>query len=599
MTWILLTLAAASPMDCGAVEAPSGMACIPGGPATVGSDADPASSPAHVVNISTFFMDVHEVTNADYRACVRAGVCPSRKPLPGSYRSFLKPEQPAVPIKWDMARAYCVWAGKRLPTEAEWEKVARGGDDRAYPWGNDAPSCERAHYKGCEPSVTRNVGDLPVGPYGVYDMAGNGYEWVNDYATACYDGCEKSCGDACTGDDPQGPCAGLPYCPGHRHRVLKGGSWYWPEDHLRSSQRRSQRPVSGLHRFSFRCASDTATLTHAPYWHLESRPPPPVPEPPTAAQLELANAVRNDSDVQKTCSSEGVANLDCRDPMSYVLSNEARRGLFKPYIENLGGAYAGLGADQGYDFIATARSQWAWLFDYDPTVVRVHGIIHSILPHAETRRDFVAAWTKPNLRRTRGWIREALTGTPDEIEPTLRVFRRYRERLLGYYRRNLNRRGRAATFGWLANDERYAYVRTLVAQGRIIVRTGNLLVDGALKEIGAAARELKVPIRVYYESNASEQWPLPEQFRANIESLPFDDRSLALRTIHGERYELEAKWLYVVHAATHLQRFFERKNPPKIRAILQEASDTKLEHLKVVRLPTAGGPMGNAVMSHR
>ncbi|MEO1175138.1 MAG: hypothetical protein AAFX94_24245, partial [Myxococcota bacterium] len=324
-----------------------------------------------------------------------------------------------------------------------------------------------------------------------------------------------------------------------------------------------------------------------------------VPAPPSAEELAIANGVMNDKDVQKTCGSEGVANLDCRDPLSYVQSNEARRGLFRPYIENLGGAYAGLGADQGYDFIAAARSRWAWLFDYDPTVVRVHRIIHAILPNAEGRRDFVAAWRKPKLKQTRDWIRKSLSKTPDEIGPTLRVFQKYRERLLNHYTRSLSQRRRARGFGWLADDDRYAYVRTLVAQGRVVLRTGNLLVDGALKEIGAAARKLNVPIRVYYESNASEQWPLPEQYRANIESLPFDDQSVSLRTIHGERYELDTKWLYVVHSGAHLQRFFARKNPPKIRAILQEASDTKIEHLKVVRLPTAAGPNGSPVMSYR
>src|SRR5262245_54769176 len=159
-------------------DPPVGMACIPGGPAVIGSDDHHANEkPRHTVEISTFYIDRFEVSNRQYEQCEQAGACPGRI-LPD--RTFLGPDQPAVPITWHVAHTYCIWAGKRLPTEAEWEKVARGGSEgRMYPWGSEPSTCDRAQTQGCPPDTTKPIGSFPAGPYGVHDMAGNGYEWVN------------------------------------------------------------------------------------------------------------------------------------------------------------------------------------------------------------------------------------------------------------------------------------------------------------------------------------------------------------------------------------------------------------------------------------
>ncbi|HSA24013.1 MAG TPA: formylglycine-generating enzyme family protein, partial [Myxococcota bacterium] len=126
---------------CGA--APAGMACIPGGPFLRGTAKGPRDArPQEAVWLQTFFMDTHEVTVEAYDACVAEKKC---KPAKTAYgRDYLRPRQPKVGQSWYHAVAFCKARGKHLPTEAEWEKAARGTDGRTYPWGEEPATCERA-----------------------------------------------------------------------------------------------------------------------------------------------------------------------------------------------------------------------------------------------------------------------------------------------------------------------------------------------------------------------------------------------------------------------------------------------------------------------
>jgi formylglycine-generating enzyme required for sulfatase activity len=201
------------------------MVAVPAGEFTMGSPAGQGSEdehPQHQVTLDGYWIDRTEVTNAQYRRCVEAGACAQAGCMGDS--SYNADAQPVVCVSWEDAAAYCGWAGARLPTEAEWEKAARGTEGRTYPWGDEAPDCGRANYSGCEGRPS-GVGSHPGGasPYGVLDMAGNVWEWVSDWYDGSYYGRSPA-------GNPQGPESG-------QYRVLRGGSCYNVSDFVRSAYR--------------------------------------------------------------------------------------------------------------------------------------------------------------------------------------------------------------------------------------------------------------------------------------------------------------------------------------------------------------------------
>ncbi len=264
---------------------PAGLACIPGGPFLRGSDTGPKNSrPQATVWLQTFYMDLQEVTYGEYKKCEADKKCSKAGPL---YNDFNRPRQPMSGGSWYNAVEFCKAQGKRLPTEAQWEKAARGTEGKLHPWGDEPATCERAIIKdargrscgvpkkGSQPEKGRTfeIGQRPPYQYGLYDMSGNSWEWVADWMTESY----AACGKDCEGVDPKGPCAGEEPCKGHAEKIVRGGSWYWDAKHATSIYRRPHFPKNQpFHHFGFRCAA-----SHADAEQLLKTPPPYAAAPPT------------------------------------------------------------------------------------------------------------------------------------------------------------------------------------------------------------------------------------------------------------------------------------------------------------------------------
>ena len=243
----------------------SGMVFIPASEFIMGSnDEKENEKPEHTVTLDAYYIDKYEVTNALYRTCVEAGVCNHPKDKDGfkstdpnssitDYFSTSKYDNyPVVYVDWSMAQTYCEWSGGRLPTEAEWEKAARGTKGLRYPWGNDFLPVANYCDTSCEQDwhdtkfndgykFTSPVGNYPKGasPYGVMDMAGNVWEWVADWRSENY----------------QTPTLLTPSA-GATKKVIKGGSWFNAQDQVYASNRGGYDPDTPASIIGFRCARD-------------------------------------------------------------------------------------------------------------------------------------------------------------------------------------------------------------------------------------------------------------------------------------------------------------------------------------------------------
>ncbi len=217
---------------------------ISAGPFTMGSDsADPEDAPAHEVDLPAYEIDRFEVINADFAAFVEATgyVTDAEKAGKKSWRDELaqgKENHPVTRVTWNDAVAFCEWLGKRLPTEAEWEKAARGTDGRILPWGNDWDP-GKANVKATGLRDTAAVGSFGAGasPYGVEDMAGNVWEWTADWYQAY-----------------PGNTTGDPYY-GEQCRVNRGGGWFDEEPQATTFNRNCGNPdQTASDELGFRCA---------------------------------------------------------------------------------------------------------------------------------------------------------------------------------------------------------------------------------------------------------------------------------------------------------------------------------------------------------
>jgi formylglycine-generating enzyme required for sulfatase activity len=254
------------------------MVHVPAGEFIMGSDEYSEEQPVHTVYLDAFYIDKYEVTNAQFAAFVSATGHETDAERTGCGWAYDgdnwdcvqgvdwqhpfgpdtdlagKDEHPVVQVSWNDAKAYCEWAGARLPTEAEWEKAVRGTDGRTYPWGN-AFDGSRVNFcdRNCEVdwkdtgaddgyARTAPVGSYPAGasPYGALDMAGNVWEWVADWYDSGYYAASPE-------SNPKGLASG-------DERVLRGGSWDSNEAYVRAANRARYPPDGTTLNVGFRCA---------------------------------------------------------------------------------------------------------------------------------------------------------------------------------------------------------------------------------------------------------------------------------------------------------------------------------------------------------
>jgi formylglycine-generating enzyme required for sulfatase activity len=207
--------------------------------------------PIHSVYLDNYYIDKYEVTNALYEPCVRAAVCkpPVRADSYTQSSYYGNPrynDYPVVYVDWNMAKSYCEWRGASLPTEAQWEKAARGSEEPIYPWGKDV-DCQKANYtdgsRVCIGGTTR-AGSYESGksPFAVYDMAGNVWEWVADWYSEDY------YRNSISSSNPLGPDFG-------RARIARGGSWTRSSGEIRAANRINYAPTYYNFDLGFRCAT--------------------------------------------------------------------------------------------------------------------------------------------------------------------------------------------------------------------------------------------------------------------------------------------------------------------------------------------------------
>jgi len=219
------------------------MSLIPAGEFLMGSpDGRGASDehPRHKVSLAAFYIDKREVTAAEYAIFGKTGTHGMR------YQpSWSEADSPVVYVTWEEAAAFCAWAGKRLPTEAEWEKAALGGTGTEYGFKDDKGTLgDYAWYKDNSGGRAHPAGLKKPNAYALYDMHGNVWEWVSDWYDAGY--YKRS-----PENDPRGPARGS-------FRVLKGGAWYGKD--LRAAVRRATMQNNMDDIYGFRCAADAAGL---------------------------------------------------------------------------------------------------------------------------------------------------------------------------------------------------------------------------------------------------------------------------------------------------------------------------------------------------
>lgn len=257
----------------------------------------------------------------------------------------------------------------------------------------------------------------------------------------------------------------------------------------------------------------------------EPEPAAEIRGPLTEAQVEILFGTAQD----EAPEHRGGVTAERQD-QHYLAGNERTLHAFYPMIKDVGGGYVGVGTDQAYLFMSWARPEIAWLVDYDPAVVEVHELYRLFFEAAATPEEFMALWDKPAREQALAVIAAA------HDERKTKTLRRWYLGYRGWIHRRLvavaRTMERTDVPSYLTHQDHYDFIKEMLEQHRVRPMVVNLLERKGLPGVGEAAKQLGVPIRLLYLSNAEEYWPrYPKQYRETIAALPFADDATVLRTL--------------------------------------------------------------------
>jgi hypothetical protein len=280
----------------------------------------------------------------------------------------------------------------------------------------------------------------------------------------------------------------------------------------------------------------------------------------------------------------------------YPASNERRIELFRPHVENLGGVYIGVGTDQNLTFIAWAKSDFAYLMDFDAVIVAVNKIHLFFIESSETYQDYEKLWSKANRKSSFELLKKRFEGTADfpvivkGWEEAHKAYSGVPERL-----KELQYMSRRFGFRSFHNDpEDYGYIRQMILDGRITAVVGDLTGDKTMRSIAQATESLKMPVRLLYLSNAEEYFRYPENYRRNIIELPIDERTLLIRTVtsgtkrfgwpDGEKFE-EVPFHYNIQRLDNFKTWMSFRSYLSILTVLDGRSEISRGFSRIDRTP--------------
>jgi hypothetical protein len=232
----------------------------------------------------------------------------------------------------------------------------------------------------------------------------------------------------------------------------------------------------------------------------------------------------------------------------YFRSNEWYQGLLRAPLAGRGGVLVGVGSDQNYTMAALAGSELLLLVDYDPRIPWVHRIYDVLVRASETPDALIQRFADESEQDTRALLEQGLASDPHAVA-IVKHFRKHRVLWHKYLLHVQRLSGADNVTSWLADPALYAHVRKLFLGGRVIARNGDLTADKTVRAIGDAARALHLPVRIVYFSNAEQFFLYTPGFQANMQNLPTDERSVAIRTLHHGHIPNAGPndWHYMVH----------------------------------------------------